>query len=79
MGALGIVVRAPGGQRDAGVVQGWEQGLVQQLIAQATVEAFDEGILGRLSGCDVVPVKLAIIHELQDRIRGELGPIACWE
>ena len=52
-----------------------EQGFVQQLIPQATVEAFDEGILGRLSGCDVVPVKLAIIHELQDRVRGELGPI----
>jgi putative transposase len=41
------------------MVQGREQGLVQQLIAQPAVEAFDEGILGRLSGRDLVPVKLA--------------------
>jgi hypothetical protein len=27
------------------MVQGWEHGLVQQFVAQATVEAFNEGIL----------------------------------
>jgi hypothetical protein len=54
---------------------GMEQGFVQKLVAQATVEAFDEGILGRLSGRDVTPAKLAIIHELQDRIRIKLGPV----
>lgn len=43
--------------------------------AQAAVEAVDEGILGRLAGRDVVPVKLAIIHELQDRVRGELSSV----
>lgn len=31
-----------------------EQGLVQQLIAQPTVEAFDKGILHRPAGCDVM-------------------------
>lgn len=30
VGAFGVVVMAPGGQRDAGMVQGREQGLVQQ-------------------------------------------------
>lgn len=62
-------------ERDAGMVQGREQALVQQLIAQAAVEALYKGILGRLSGHDVMPVKLAIIDELQDRIRGEFGPV----
>ncbi len=42
--SFGVVVRAPSGERDAGTVQGREQGLVQQLISQAAVEAFDEGI-----------------------------------
>jgi hypothetical protein len=32
-----------------------EQRLVQQLIAQATVEAFDEPVLLRLAGRDVMP------------------------
>ena len=75
MGPFCVIVGAPGGQRCAGMVQGREQGFIQQLVAQAAVEALDKGILGRFSGGDVVPVKLAIIHELQDRVRGELGPI----
>ena len=75
MGAFCVVVGAPGSQRDAGIVQRWEQGFVQQLIPQATVEAFDESILGRLSGCDVMPFGLAVIGKGQDHIRSELGCI----
>lgn len=74
-GSFGVIILAPCGQCDTGMVQGREQGFVQQLIAQTTVEAFDEGVLGRFSGRDVMPVKLAIIDKLQDRVRGELGPI----
>jgi hypothetical protein len=40
---------------------------------QAAIEAFDEGVRGRFSGRDIVPVKLAVIHELQDWVRGEFG------
>ena len=79
MGAFGVVVRAPGGQRGAGMMQGWEQCLIQQLVPEAAVEAFDESILGGLAGGDVMPVDLAVIGKGQDRIRSELGPIACWE
>ena len=32
-----------------------EQRLVQQLIVQPAVEAFDKGFLHRLAGCDVMP------------------------
>ena len=42
--AFGIVVFPPGRKRGAGVVQGWEQGLVQKLVAQAAVETLDEGM-----------------------------------
>jgi hypothetical protein len=75
VGPFGVIVRAPGGQRGAGMVQGREQSFIQQLVPQAAVEAFDEGSLGRLARGDVVPVKLAVIHELQDSVRGELGSI----
>jgi hypothetical protein len=75
LGAFGVKVRASGGQRDAGMVYRSEQGLIQEFIAQAAVEIFDEGILCRLFGRDILPVKLASIHELQDRVRGELGPV----
>lgn len=75
VGPFGGIVRAPSGERGAGLVQGREQGLVQEFVPQAAVEALEEGILGRLSGRDIVPVKLAVSRELQDRVRGELGPI----
>ena len=79
MGAVGVVVIAPVGQRSAGVDQRREQGFVKQFIAQPSVEAFDEGVLRRLAGRDVVPVEFAFLGEGQDRVRGELGAVACWE
>ncbi len=74
VGAFGVVVLAPGHERDAGVVQGRKQRLVQELVTQATVEALDEGVLHRLAGRDVMPVDLAVASEGQDSVRGELGP-----
>lgn len=32
VGPFGVIVRAPGGERDAGVMQGREQGLVQKFV-----------------------------------------------
>lgn len=78
-GPCNVVVGASGGQRNPGVIQRRKQGFIQQFVAQTAVEAFKEGILGRLDGCDIVPIKLAIIHEPQDRVRSELRAIACWE
>lgn len=46
---FGVVVVAPGSQRDAGMMQERKQGLVQQLISQTTVEAFNDGIPGQLT------------------------------
>jgi hypothetical protein len=44
------------GQRD-------EEGLVQQFVAQAEVEALDEGVLCRLAGCDVVAFDTGVLAE----------------
>jgi hypothetical protein len=42
-----------------------EQRFVQQLITQAAIEAFDEGILLRLAGRNVVPPDLSILRPAQ--------------
>ncbi len=45
-----------------------EQGLVEQLIPQATVEALDEAVLLRLSRSDVVPADAGLVRPLQDGV-----------
>jgi hypothetical protein len=49
-----VVVAPPRLQQGASVRQRAEQGLVEQFVAQAAVEAFDEAILLRLAGGDVM-------------------------
>ena len=79
MGAVVIVVALPGPDLLSGVAQAREQRLVEQLVPEAAVEAFDEAVLGRLARGDVAPVELGRLGEGQDRRRGELGAIARWE
>lgn len=74
-----VVVVAPEGDLSARVVQGVEDLLIQQFIAQAAVKRLDEGVLLRFAGIDVVPGDVVLLGPFQDRSAGELGPIACWE
>ena len=60
MRALRVVVDGPGRDQIVGVGEVSEQRLVQELVAQAAVEAFDKGILDRLSGSNVVPLHLRL-------------------
>ena len=53
-----------------------EESLIQELVSQPPIEAFDEGVLDRLARCDVVPFHLGPIRPLQDRVAGELATIA---
>ena len=50
-------------------------GSVQQLIAQSAVEAFDKGILHRLTRDDVMPADPLAVSPGQDRCRGQLGAV----
>src|SRR5580692_2139031 len=56
-----------------GVRQRMEQPLVQQLIAQATVEAFDEPVLLRLAGRDIMPSDCVAVGPRQHRGQGQLA------
>ena len=75
MRSLVVVVASPTIEFDAGVTKGLEQGFVQALVAQATVEALDKGILLGLSWRDVMPVDAGLVRPFQDRVRCELGSI----
>ena len=48
-----VVIVSPEGQLAASIVYCVEDLLVEQLVAQAAVEAFDEAILLRFSRCDI--------------------------
>ena len=50
-----VVIVSPERQLPAGVVQSVEDLLVQEFVAQAAIEAFDEGVLLGLARVDVMP------------------------
>ena len=58
-----------------GLCQVAEQRLVQELVPHPAVEAFDETVLHRLARRDVVPFDLVLGAPLQDRVRGQFGPV----
>jgi len=64
-----VVITPPGLQYGTGVRQRFEQRLVQQFVAQLSVEALDEAVLLRLPGRDVVPADASRI-----RPNSTLGP-----
>lgn len=70
-----IVIVSPERQFAAGIIEGVEDLLIQQLVSQAAVEALDEAILLRLAGIDVMPINVVIAGPFQDRPAGELRPI----
>lgn len=70
-----VVIVSPKGQLAPCIVQAVEHSLVQELVAQAAVEAFDDGILLRLSRVDVMPLDIVVVCPFQDRPAGELGAV----
>ena len=70
-----VVIASPFFQRQARLHERREQGFVQKLVAQATVEAFDEGVLHRLARCNVVPADLGLISPAQNGVAGQLRSV----
>ena len=73
MWAVRVVVDPPGFDDASGIIQPIEKMLIEALIAQATVEAFDEGVLGGLAGRDIVPLDLGVLDPFEDRVTGQCG------
>ena len=72
MGPEVVVVVPPGFQFLAGVGKAGGDRLVQELIAQARIEAFDEPVLVGLPRRDLVPLDIAFLRPAQDRHTGQL-------
>ena len=70
-----VVVVTPAGQFLAGVREAAEDLLIQAFITQAAVESFDQPILLRFTGVDVMPGDASIACPFEDRGAGELGAV----
>src|SRR5947209_6771557 len=70
-----VVVGPPAAKRGAGLGQGREQRLVQELIPQSTIEALDECVLHRFAWRDVVPSNSALVRPCEYGVAGEFTPI----
>lgn len=73
--AAGVVVHPPDLDEGSGRRQAPEQMLVQALVAQAPVQAFDEAILLRLAGRDGMPLNPTLFLPTQDCVRGQLSAV----
>ena len=58
MGAFGIVVNSPCFNQFSGCRQGREEVLIEALISEAPVKAFDKAVLHGFTWCDVMPFNL---------------------
>ena len=75
MRSAGIVIAAPCFDDPARHWQAPEDVFVEALVPEAAVEAFDKGVLDRLSGGDVVPSNAAFLLPAQDGVRSQLGAV----
>ncbi len=71
MGSLVVVVTAPCRNQAASMAQGIEEVLIQTFISQPPIEALHEAVLHRFAGSNLVPLNLAVLLPLEDRIGGE--------
>jgi hypothetical protein len=71
----GVVVRPPCLDDPSGRSERWEQVLVQALVAQATIKAFDEAVLLRFARRDVVPLNPGVLALGKDGVTGQLCAI----
>ena len=61
MRSVMVVVGSPLGKFDPDLIQGGEPGLVQLLVSEASVEAFDVAVLHGLAGSNVMPFDSCLI------------------
>src|SRR5580658_203555 len=75
MGSVGIIIDAPRLDDPVRHRQATEHVLVEALVAEAAVEAFNEGVLHRLARRDVMPTDASILLPAQHGVGGELAAV----
>lgn len=69
-----VVILLPFRDCGAGLSEQRKQSLVEALVAEAAVEAFDEAVLHWLAGGDVMSVDLGLVAPFEDGHAGHLRP-----
>ncbi len=75
MRAVMVVVVAPCRNHAAGMALRREQVFVLAFFPLPFVEAFDQSVLHRLAGCDVVPADLTVFLPFQHRVRSQFRAV----
>jgi hypothetical protein len=75
MWSVKIEVDTPGFDDLAGLGEPVEQMLVETFVAQPSIKTLDEGVLGGLARCDVVPFDTAVLSPFEDGVAGHFGSI----
>ena len=75
MGSLDVVVPAPCRDQAASMAQGVEDVFIQAFIPEASIKTLHKAILHRFPRRNVMPLNLAVLLPLKDRIGGEFSPI----
>ena len=73
-----IAVVSTGFQHQPHIRQRAEKHLVQQLVPEPRIEAFDESILRRLAQLDVAPFDASLVSPDEDRVRISSVPLPEW-
>ena len=75
MGSQSVVLITPVLDEQTGFLQGTEPVLVETVVTEGAVEGFDEGVLGRLTGLDVIEVHMAPLGREVEGLAGELWSV----
>ena len=70
MRSLPVVILDLGCDLDPGMSMAEEQGLVEQLVAHATIEALAEAVLHRLARRDIMSLDAELSAPCQHRVAG---------
>ena len=71
-----VVVGQPGVGSVLHLADGVEQPGVEHLLAEAAVEAFDEGVLVRLAGLDEQKLDPVLLGPVDERVGRQLGALS---
>jgi hypothetical protein len=70
-----VVVVTPSAERLAHMGEAPEDFFIKELVPQASVEAFDESVLRRLAGRNIMPADAVLVLPFEHRATGELCPV----
>lgn len=75
MGSVSVVVLLPCGDLGTHFGKGSEQRFVEAFVSEAANETFDESVLHRFAGLDVMPVDTSLLAPFENGHAGQFRPV----